>query len=187
MIPSAGDLLLVHRRRTWRSFFAGPLGALISWSIQRTTRSRWNHVAIVADDGDLDLGRHIIATWGPNLIEAEWTGVRRSGPTCYLDQRVHAVGIVRCPEGIDRAAVVAFARAQLRARYDRKLIVLMKVAALLWGHKGVRRIVQANDRAWICSELAAAAWRAGGWKGDALVPGDFAKLERHEPKGPVLA
>lgn len=173
MIPRPGDLLLIHRRRTARSLLAGPIGALISWSIQRTTRSRWNHVAI-ADDDRWRPGAPSDATVPGPIIEAEWTGVRRGSMFAY-GGGAHDVRVLPCPPSVDRDAVVAFARSQLRAKYDRRLILAMQFAALAWGTRGIRRIVQARDRAWICSELAAAAWRAGGWVGEAFDPGDFAR------------
>lgn len=166
------DLLLVHRRRTFRSFRAGPVSWLISRRIQALSGSRWNHVAVSVGHGQ--------------LVEAEWGGIVRTPLSAYLRQQERGiVDLERIPRpnGVapDAAAVgVAWLLGQVgKGRYDYRTIVAMRMAALLWGHDGIRRITQPIDDAWICSELAAAAWAAAGFDArltEVQTPGDFHRL-----------
>lgn len=168
MIHAApGDLLLVRRRRTWRSFFSGPVSWIISRRIQVLTDSRWNHVAIFVTPA--------------MLIEAHWSGVRQIPLIEYKErQREVQLSVARCPAE-DRNAIalaVVWLRQQLGDRYDGGLIWRMRWAAIWDGVDGIRKIQQKmTDDEWICSELAQQFWmrcgvRGGPWN----YPGAYEKF-----------
>jgi len=171
--PDPGDVLLVRRRPTIRAWLTRPVSSAISARIRAATASRWNHVACVVAEG-----------W---LVEAEWDhGVRRLPLADYLTG-AYELAVAPCPRDADPIQAISFwgreAR-RVRARYDWRGIILMRVAGLLYGPAGIARRVQlaSDDGAWICSELAAAGWKAGGLSDDQadrlLVPGDFSQFAR---------
>lgn len=166
--PRPGDVVLVSRRLTLRAWLRAPISCLISWRIRRTTGSRFNHVACYVGDGQ--------------VVEAEWNlGVRKTHlATRYPTDRFHlAVG--RAPYAVDRDVASLYwldvARGG-RARYDWRSILLMKVAAILYGPDGIRHhvAIRRDEGAFVCSELGANGWEVGGMANavDVLkVPGDF--------------
>ena len=170
-----GDVLLVSRKRTFRSFASGPLSWVPSWRIQRDSNSEWNHAAIF--------------TTPTRVVEAKWGGVQSVAVSTYMDTRKYKLGLVRMPgrsgdygdwaKEADRISAVEFARSQVGVgRYDRKTIIHLKLATMLFGHDGLERVVQPVDDLWICSEIVFESWKTGGVPSDNHVdyPGEFARL-----------
>lgn len=165
-----GDAVLVSRRLTLRAWLTRPISCLISWRIREATGSRWNHVAGYIGDGE--------------LVEAEWNlGVKRTKAADRYPVDQYDLAIARPPSEVDREIVFNFwldIASDRCARYDWRAILLMRIAAILWGPKGIREHVTARvkDGAWICSELTAAGWEVGGMAAASRalkVPGDFAE------------
>uniref|UniRef100_A0A6M3JAJ8 Peptidase n=1 Tax=viral metagenome TaxID=1070528 RepID=A0A6M3JAJ8_9ZZZZ len=176
--PLPGDVLLVARRPTLRSFLAGPTGWFVSWRIRRRTGKAWNHVATFSS--------------ASTVVEADGTAVVQRPIVEYLAAPwKFRLGIVRMPDHpglpytsaatVNREAASAFVRGQLGARYDRRTVLALWFASVLWGPDGIRRVVQSSDGGWICSELAVGAWAAGHVSGATAeaypCPGSFA--DRH--------
>lgn len=163
-----GDVLLVSRVRSFRSWLSAPVGSLISWRIQSTTGSPWNHVAAHVGNGV--------------LLEAEWgKGIVRSRVEHY-EGKHYRLAIARPPSDVDPWKAVEWWEDNARHKpgYDWRSIVLMRVAGLLYGHQGIRQVIRAhpNDGAYICSEWAACGWVWGGYGlGDEVLvtPADFSK------------
>lgn len=102
--------------------------------------SKWNHAFVIVDNDG-------------GTIEAQAAGVVRS----EVSRHPHHV-LFECPAGVNRAEVVKFAIQQLGTEYDWIDIVALGIDCLL--HTKLHE----HTDAWICSELAAAALIAGGWK-----------------------
>lgn len=186
-----GDVLVVGRIlsfRTWArallrdllswrpwnpfSFFPrGLFGNVVSWRIQHSTRSQWNHVACYLGDGE--------------IAEAEWNrGVRIAKLRDEYCTGEYRVAVIRPPAKVDRALAIttwreiAAGNRGIRS-YSLRTLLLMRVAALLFGPEGIRKVVRNNpdDGAWICSELGAVGWNKAGLVGamsDLLItPADF--------------
>jgi hypothetical protein len=155
MIPTTvrrGDVIVVGRIFTWRAWLRSPLACAISWRIQRSTRSSWNHVACYLGGGA--------------IAEAEWNrGVRVALLRPAYLTGDYRIAIVRPPDAVSRATASATwqtAAAESRGirSYSLRTLILMRVAALLFGAEGIRDVVRNHpgDGAWICSELAAHGW-----------------------------
>lgn len=102
--------------------------------------ARWNHAFVIVDtDG--------------TTVEASARGVIRGQVEEHGDRL-----IVPAPEGVERHKVVNFAMKQVGLPYDFVEICLLGIDCLhrTWN-------LHRHSRAWICSELAAASWIAGGW------------------------
>lgn len=157
-----GDLLLVSRRRTLRSFLAGPVTFFVSWRIQATTDSKWNHVACAVNNAE--------------VVEAEFLGVTKLTLESYFRKSWKYEFARYVPADIDGASCADFWRDQIGGKYDFKWILAIKLWTLLYGNDGLVRIqAKSGDRFWICSELACEGLLKGGWKGRAISPADFGK------------
>ena len=155
--PRAGDLLAVStdcslwRPRTW-----------FAWRIQATTRSPWNHVAILAPDA---------ATGGWLVVEAVTKGGVVKTPLRAWRRAVRgtvALGRVKCPTKYAESAA-RWAESMVGRPYDWRLILQIRALQLVLGHTLVDRLqlparfdANANDLL-ICSELAIAGYRQSGW------------------------
>ena len=166
--PMPGDVVLISRKLSVWTWLRSPVSSLISWRIRDTTGSRWNHVAGYVGDGE--------------VVEAEWDrGVRRSNLADEYPADKFDIAVATAPRSVDRRAAVSFWNLQAHAptaSYDWRSIVLMRLAVVMDGPDGIRRRIRNsdNDDAWICSELCAAGWQAGGFARatrEFLVPGDF--------------
>jgi len=164
-----GDVIVFRRRSTWKAWLFSPVKSFISWRIRATTKQPWNHVA-----GYLGHGLLSEAEWNKGIV---LTQLATYPPTDYEWM------VIKAPAGVDRDAAVAFWRsgaAQCHG-YGWRDIVMLKVCAMLYGHEGIRRHIKADgsDKTFICSEWAAAGWKAGGLEGALeryITPGDFAEL-----------
>jgi hypothetical protein len=170
-----GDAILVGRVLSFRAFIRSPIAWLISWRIQHSTGSPWNHVAAYMGGG-----------W---ISEAEWNaGVHELRLQDFLSGD-YRVAVVR-PLHNDPARpfrgdqAVAFWRRHLSTlarnrKYSLRTLLLMRVAAVLFGPESIAKMIKnlPDDGAWICSEWVAVGWGAGGfWNETALVtPCDFAR------------
>lgn len=164
-----GDVLLVSRRRGFKSWARSPFGSLVSWRIQSSTGSKWNHVAAYVGNGQL-----LEAAWGKGIV--------RSKASQY-DKPHYELAVAKPPPGVDPMTAVVWWRenAKPATSYDWRSIVLMRVAGLLYGHQGIKDVVRGKpgDDGWICSEWCTAGWTAAGYPigDDVLVtPADF---QRH--------
>lgn len=165
-------MIVVGRVLGWRSWLRSPIASTLSWRIQRALRSPWNHVACY------------LGGPGRELAEADWhRGVVVRPVADLLSSREHRCAIVRPPARVDRAAAVAAWRGAAsaskgRRSYSVRMLILMRIAALLYGAEGIRDVVRNNPRdgAWVCSELGAAGWAAacsGGLADLLITPRDF--------------
>lgn len=165
-----GDVILVGRILGLRAWVRSPLSCAVSYGIQRSTGSPWNHVACYVGDEE--------------IVEAEWNlGLSRSSLDEYRSGK-YRLAIVRPPRVVDRERVVAAwlsmaERYGSPSTYSFRTLLLMKVAGILFGHDGISRVVRndPNDEAWICSEVGAEGWFLGGFPGAREVfvtPKDFA-------------
>jgi len=104
-----------------------------------------------------------------STVEAEARGVVRSN----LSAHPGAV-VLKCPAGVDRDAVVSFALAQVGDRYDFDALILLGIDCLL-----PTNFHDTDRGVFFCSELAATALAAGGWKSlkppSATYPADLYK------------
>ena len=156
--PRAGDLLAVstdchwYAPRTW-----------LAWRIQRTTKSPWNHVAIVAQEAST--GR----LW---VVEALTKGGVIKTPLRTWKRAVRgtvALGRVKCPTKYAESAA-RWAESMVGRPYDWRLILQIRALQLILGPQVVDRLQlparllngNANDLL-ICSELAIAGYRQSGW------------------------
>jgi hypothetical protein len=170
-VVERGDVVIVSRRMSFRSILLSPVSSLISWRIQRSLRSPWNHA---------------VGCFSPGLVaSAEWN---RGVVVQPLDHAYplsrYRVAVARPPATVDRSVVAEWwaERARHVGEYDRRSIVLIRIAAALYGHDGIRRVIRGSpgDGSVICSELAAGGWAVGGMPRapDLFVtPADFADAE----------
>lgn len=124
-------------------------------------------------DGPWSVYSHafVIVSADGGTVEAQGAGVIRSTVASHGT----AVTVFACPPGVDRATVVGFAEAQLGDSYGYLDDALLGVDCLLR-----TQLHEHTGRAWICSELAAAALEAGGWVSPLppalTMPADLARL-----------
>ena len=102
--------------------------------------SRWTHAGI-------------ITTPAGGTIEAQGRGVVRADMSNHPDSKTLA-----CPAGVDRSLVVAYATAHLNAEYGYLDALLLGIDCL------THLTLHEHGDSFICSELVAAALKAGGWK-----------------------
>lgn len=160
-----GDLLLVSRRRTLRSFFAGPITYLISRRIQRSTRSKWNHVACAINNIE--------------FVEADFKGVNKVNITCYTLKRwKYELGHLAIENNKENRCLAAeFWKKQVGAHYDFKWLIGIRIWTLFFGLDGLKRIqAKTDDGFWICSELAKEGIKLTGYATTAITPADFVSL-----------
>lgn len=166
-----GDVIVVGRIVDWRAWLTGPLAAAISWKIQESTNSIWNHVACY-------IGRGQIA-------EAEWNrGVRVASISEYLTGE-YRIAVVRPPDCVNREDACErwldiVADSKGRRSYSLRTLILMRCAGLLFGAEGIANVVRNNpaDGAWICSEVGAFGWEGAGLARASerlITPADFLK------------
>jgi hypothetical protein len=174
---AVGSVLCVSRVLSIESWLTSPLSTAVSWRIQSSTGSPINHVACCVAPG-----------W---LVEAEWDrGVQRTPLAAYLEPAARGklrLAVATPPEWVNLDKAVAFWQSTMKGlrKYDWRKIVLMKMAAILYGHEGLSRHIASRDGddLWVCSELAAGGW-LDSWCGSqsdvpSLVdPGDFARFTR---------
>ena len=157
---AAGDVLLFHRPTNIESFLENPMGTVMTALIHLTTRSRWNHAAILVDDN--------------TYAEATDQGVRLTKLGTSTDQ-VWQIP-VEYTDDDDRFAACNWAMARVGTRYGYWQAFMCGFNAVF---QGLGIVIKKTD-AVICSELVAESlWRAGHTairKDPALVsPGDLAK------------
>lgn len=149
-------------------------GGLAGLLIRLVTRSRYNHVAIVDDDG-----------W---LIEATPRhGVQRAHPAEYGDDAMLSNFLEPTTPG-QRMAVAAFAAGLLGEPYNWSADVCDGLSALGLRWRLLTRL-EAGRRAVMCSQLVAEAgvgaglpaWQCGKPTAAAVVPGDLAaRIEKSQ-------
>ncbi|MDQ2729208.1 MAG: hypothetical protein M3Y91_15425 [Actinomycetota bacterium] len=151
MTYTPGDIAVVTGTGFWDRLIQTGQGLTASrkWK-------KWNHAIV-------------IVTPGGGTVEAEAKGV------VYDDMANHPDPLILpCPAGVDRNKVVAFASSKVGAGYDFFDDVLMGLDCLALGHLKLHE----HGSGWICSELAAAALVAGGWRSPkdpaAMMPSDLA-------------
>jgi uncharacterized protein YycO len=140
----------------------GPAAALIAL----VTRSRYTHVAIVAELGF--------------AIEAEPGGVRLASLTEY-DGCLMICNAAEPTTITQRAAVLAYATAQLGQPYNWDADLVDGLEHLGWRWRFLTRFAKGR-KAVMCSQLVAAAgvsaglagWQCGKPTASAVVPGDLA-------------
>lgn len=156
----AGDILLFHRPTTWENFKKDPKGTFFTALIHLSTRSKWNHAAIL-------LSSHTYA-------EATSDGVRVTEFGGSGDEIVAVP--VEYDDEEDRNTSLAWAAARVGTRYgyfDAFMCGLNNVFV------GLGLVVKRTN-AVICSELVAECLTRAGderiTKDPALVsPGDLAE------------
>ena len=158
---AAGDVLVFHRKTTWANFRRDPFGTTMTALIHLTTRSRWNHAAIILDE---DM----------NYAEATDRGVVVSPYGSSLDEVLKIP--VRYDDETSRFAACNWAAARVGTRYGFWQAFMCGANNLLVG----LGLVVKRTSAVICSELCAESlWRADHpaiRKDPALVsPGDLAE------------
>lgn len=153
-----GDILLFHRPTTWANFRRDPLGTFFTALIHISTRSKWNHAAIMVSE--------------TAYVEATASGVRLTMLGETTDEVASVVLFFDDDE--DCNTVVAWALARQGVRYGYFNAFMCGLNNLLVG-LGV--VIKRTD-AIICSELVAEALERAGFdfgKDSALVsPGDLA-------------
>lgn len=140
MTPQPGDLFVCH---------GSAIGdRLISFG-QRIhddgKYARWTHAGIIVG-AEVD-GDHV-------TVEAQAHGVGYHWLSDHSDRLV-----LPCPAGVDRAKAVEFAKSQVGAHYNWAELVEMGIDCVAHTH-----LHDTDKGQWICSELAAASWVAGGWQ-----------------------
>lgn len=125
-------------------------------------QSKDSHVFIVTDTSG-------------GLVQAVERGVSKGN----LSQYPNHVEVFPCPAGVDGEKVAAFALGEVGDSYDFYELALMGVDCLLHTKFHV------HTKAWICSELAAAALVAGGWVSPKIpalmMPADIGNALRGRP------
>ena len=139
MIPATaqpGDLVFCHGTGTVAR--AIQLG---QW-LRYRQGYQFNHVQV--------LDAHVGGTW--TVIQAEGKGVTRGAAAAANGT------VVALPDGVNRASVLAFARAQVGRKYGFVTIASIVLTILIPGSVSF----MLGDT-WICSALAAESLRCGGW------------------------
>jgi len=164
----ACDIILVHRR--WRGYRneVGHWGSyFLSWRIQKATRSKWNHAALMLDD---DI-----------LIEA--VKVIRAIPLSYYsdDKDKYEIKVLRYPElsETQKEDIAKWAKFRLNEKYDWTAIIRMRLALYVGGLIGAKFMLDnINDNQWICSEFIQEAYRQAGigFQAGLMTPADFDRL-----------
>ena len=157
---SAGDVLLFHRPTTWANFRADKFGTVMTTLIHLTTRSKWNHAAILLDSD--------------TYAEATDKGVVLSELGSSSDEVLQIP--VTYDDEEDRFTACNWAAARVGTRYGFWQAFMCGANNLL---VGLGLVIKRTD-AVICSELCSEAlWRAGHpkiTKDPALIsPGDLAE------------
>lgn len=188
-----GDVILVHRRSTWRAWLRHPISSLISARIRATTGSKWNHVACVVgvQPKTHPVKSHghgvfeVVITLEHHIVEAEWNKGVVSGilEDCYPPDQ-YEIAVAKPPAEVDREAAVAFWKlvaSSGKAKYDWRSIAMMKFAAIIGGHKAIAKYVvnSEGDDLWICSEVGAAGWHNGGMRDAYKLIKDPGSFERY--------
>ena len=158
---AAGDVLVFSRPITWANFKRDRFGTLMCALIHLTTRSKWNHAAIILDEK-------------MNYAEATNKGVIVSAYGSSLDE-VMKIPVTYDDEE-DRFTACNWAAARVGTRYGFWQAFMCGANNLL---VGLGLIIKRTD-AVICSELCGESlWRAGHpaiTKDPALIsPGDLAE------------
>jgi uncharacterized protein YycO len=164
---SAGDVLLFSRPITWANFRADKLGTTMCALIHRTTRSKWNHVALDIGDG--------------LMVEATNKGVRVNSIRSTDEIRRITVPLRLCPEcailgylGNDLEEVLAWSTGRVGWTYGFRNAFWCGFRTVFPGAAHVK-----HGKTIICSELVSEALARAGhdWDKDyALVsPGDVAE------------
>jgi uncharacterized protein YycO len=156
---SAGDVLLFSRPITWANFRRDKFGTVMCALIHLTTRSKWNHAAILLDDD--------------TYAEATNEGVVLTDLGRTSDEVVHVP--VTYDDDEDRFTACNWAAARVGTRYGFFQAFMCGTNSVL---SGLGMVIKRTD-AVICSELVSESlWRAGHpaiTKDPALVsPGDLA-------------
>lgn len=167
--PMRGDVIVVGRRLTLLSWLTNPISTFISWRIQRATGSPWNHVV-----GYLGSG---------TIIEADWDrGVTQGHLETLYPNGAFRRAVAVPPSGVNRSLVVERWRQMAGElyRYDWRAIILMRIAAALFGPAGIRKYIRMDrsGRAIHCVAVCAIGWEAGGFAGAQLAfvePSQFAE------------
>ena len=157
---AAGDVLLFHRPTSWASFRKDKFGTVMTTLIHLTTRSRWNHAAILVDED--------------TYAEATDRGVVLSQLGTSMDETL--VVPVTYDDESSRFAACNWAAARVGTRYGFWQAFMCGLNNLL---VGLGLVIKRTD-AVICSELCSEAlWRADHpaiRKDPALIsPGDLAE------------
>jgi uncharacterized protein YycO len=157
---AAGDVLLFSRSVNLRNLRKDPFGTFMCALIHLTTRSKWNHAALILDEK-------------LNYAEATSEGVVVSAYGSSSDEVVKIP--VRYDDDEDRFTACNWAAARVGTRYGFGQAFMCGTNNLL---VGLGLVIKRTD-AVICSELVGESlWRAGHpaiTKDPALVsPGDLA-------------
>jgi uncharacterized protein YycO len=154
----AGDVLLFHRPTSLASFGASPWGTAMTALIHLTTRSRYNHAALMVTD--------------THLVEATDRGVQ----IAPLSSKGDEITVLRpdYADEWDETEAIQFAESRVGRRYGYLTAFMCGLNELV---RGLHIVIRPDD-SMICSELVARALiRAGAdfGKSPALVsPGDLA-------------
>lgn len=136
----------------------------LSWRIQATTRSPWNHVGLLRWNG-----RH--EYW--EVIEAKFRGGVSRTPLVYYERHdlMLAVGTKNLSLA-DRCRVIKFALSTIGAKYDALKLAKIRALQLILGNAEAANEVRSGeaDNLYICSELVIRAYRQIGID----LSGDFA-------------
>ena len=167
---SAGDVLLFSRKITPAAFRDDPFGTLMCWLIHRTTRSRFNHVALDIGDGLMvEATNKGVAV---NTISSNDEIVRVEG-----QHMVEYVDGTRCFGqylGNDLEEVLAWATGRVGWKYGTLNALWCGLRHVFPGAAHIK-----HGKTIICSELVSEALARAGhdWPTDyALVsPGDVAQ------------
>jgi uncharacterized protein YycO len=160
-VVSAGDVLLFSRKINGENFRQDPFGTFMCALIHLTTRSKWNHAALILDEK-------------LNYAEATSEGVVVSAYGSSTDEVVKIP--VRYDDDEDRFTACNWAAARVGTRYGFGQAFMCGANNLL---VGLGLIIKRTD-AVICSEMVGESlWRAGHpkiTKDPALIsPGDLAQ------------
>ena len=146
VLPKPGQIGFAHT--------TGIMGKMIRFgeALKGKVGSEWNHAFIVSDE--------VSDTGEPLIIQATLKGVTGDKPLSSVAPGGRYT-VIDLPEGVDPLQVVAFAKSQIGQRYGLLTILAIAVDILTWNW--VPSFEGSRKPSWICSALAAASLRCGGW------------------------